>query len=62
MSGKDGRVRWKLPLVPVRTGRAARAVIRLHSSLVTTDGRVALAIAAPIADTLSDHYAIFGET
>jgi hypothetical protein len=47
LSGKDGSIRWKLPLVPARTGKAARAANRLTGFLMTTDGKVALATVAP---------------
>jgi outer membrane protein assembly factor BamB len=48
LSGKDGSVRWKLPLVPARTGKAAN---RLSGLLATTDGRIALATVAPSLNT-----------
>ncbi|MFC4587998.1 PQQ-like beta-propeller repeat protein [Sphaerisporangium corydalis] len=47
LSGRDGSVRWRLPLVPARTGRAARAANRLRGVLETSGGKIALATVAP---------------
>lgn len=43
LSGKDGSVRWKLPLIPARTGKAARSADRLRGNLVAADDKIALA-------------------
>ena len=47
LSGKDGTVRWKVPLVPARTGAAARSANRLRGALVTSDDKVTLVTVAP---------------
>jgi hypothetical protein len=51
VSGADGRVRWKTPLVPSRTGDAARAANRMRGSLITADGTIALATVLPSAQS-----------
>ncbi|MDH2424117.1 PQQ-binding-like beta-propeller repeat protein [Sphaerisporangium sp. TRM90804] len=51
LSGRDGRVRWKLPLTPARTGRAAKVAGRLTGALAAGDGRIALATVAPTMNT-----------
>jgi outer membrane protein assembly factor BamB len=51
LSGKDGSVRWKLPLVPARTGKAARTANRLTGGLMATDGKIALTTVAPSLNT-----------
>lgn len=43
LSGKDGSVRWRTPLVPSRTGPAARSANRLRGSLAVNDDGIALA-------------------
>jgi outer membrane protein assembly factor BamB len=50
LSGKDGGVRWKTPLVPPRRGAAARAANRLHAALAGGDDTLTLGTVAPRVD------------
>lgn len=50
LSGKDGGVRWKTPLIPPRRGAAARAANRLRAALAGGDDTITLGTVAPEAN------------
>lgn len=50
LSGKDGGVRWKTPLVPARRGAGAKAANRLHGVLAGGDDTIALGTVASSAN------------